>query len=85
MGGIPRDRVIPAAEAGVATIRIARIGRHSQDAVVVGEGRDPRLRTLGDCLDSFEGAEHVAPVATLPQEPAERAPHFGEEIVAEVE
>ncbi len=44
-----------------------------------------RLRTLGDCLDSFEGAEHVALVATLSQEPAERAPNLGEEVVAEVE
>ena len=28
-------------------------------------------RTLGDCLDAFQCAEHVALVATLP-EPAER-------------
>ena len=40
---------------------------------------------LSDCLDSFEGAEHVPPVATLPQEPAEWAPDLGEEVVAEVE
>ncbi len=42
-------------------------------------------RAFGDCLDAFEGAEHVTLVATFPQEPAERAPHLGEDIVAEVE
>jgi hypothetical protein len=30
------------------------------------QGKGGRLRTLGDCLDSFEGAEHVTPVAMLP-------------------
>jgi hypothetical protein len=44
-----------------------------------------RLRTLGDCFNSFEGAQHVAPVATLPQKPAERAPNLREEVVAEIE
>ena len=38
-----------------------------------------------DRLDSLEGAEHVALVATLPQEPPERTPDLGEEVVAEVE
>jgi len=50
-----------------------------------GPERDGRLRTLGDGLDSFERAEHVALVASLPEEPAERAPNLGEEVVAEVE
>jgi len=40
---------------------------------------------FSDRLDSFECAEHVPPVATLPQEPAEWAPYLGEEVVAEVE
>ena len=48
-------------------------------------GNASRLRTLGDCLDSFEGAEHVPLVATLPQDSTERAPNLGEEVVAKVE
>ena len=46
---------------------------------------EAELRALRDRLDSLERAEHVAPVAALPQEPAERAPDLGEEVVAEVE
>ena len=46
---------------------------------------DGRLRTLGDGLDSLQRAEHVAPVATLPEEPAEWAPNLGEEVVTEIE
>jgi len=52
------------------------------DGARAGVGRS---RTLGDSFDSFEGAEHVTPVATLPQKAAERAPDLGEEVVAEVE
>ena len=43
------------------------------------------LRSLGGCLDSFEGAEHVTLITALPQESAERAPDLGEDVVPEVE
>lgn len=52
---------------------------------VPGRSAARRLRALGDSLDSLEGAEHVALVATLPQDPTERPPNLGEEVVAEIE
>jgi hypothetical protein len=83
-----RDRERSTKEPGIVSARDGGTCRpHPQrnPSDMQGSERDGRLRTLGDCLDSFEGAEHVAPVATLPQEPAERAPNLGEEVVAEVE
>ena len=64
----------------------ARVGRPGGDTNRIYDSeRHGRSGTFGDRLDSLEGAQHVTPVATLPQEPTERAPNLGEEVIAEVE
>lgn len=75
---------------GTAVTKVDATGATQKNELVSGRPHDramdmPRLRTLSDCLYSFEGAEHVTAVATLSQEPSERTPDLGEGVVAEVE